>query len=197
MKVVQQGSPCPVLQEGQRTQPGLQGRSSGSNPCDTSSCILRALPAPWSPCSRPQSTNPVQQGRVALRRSGRTPQTLLQAGTCGQCYLQLGKLVRLAAGVLSIDELGQQELPELGALQGEVENTHPCKTLCISGTTALPTQNPSSQHQQSLQMWKHWWETPDGFEVLATPTQVPQHQSCCCLLAQVMPCSGAWSLTPP
>lgn len=146
VKVVQQGSPCPVLQEGQRTQPGLQGRSSGSNPCDTSSCILRALPAPWSPCSRPQSTNPGQQGRVALRRDGRTPQTLLQAGTCGQCYLQLGKLVRLAAGVLSIDELGQQELPELGALQGEVENTHPCKILCISGTTALPTQNPSSEH---------------------------------------------------
>lgn len=45
VKVVQQGSPCPVLQEGQRTQPGLQGKSSDTdscdtNPCDTSSCPL-------------------------------------------------------------------------------------------------------------------------------------------------------------
>lgn len=48
----------------------------------------------------------------------------------------------------------------------KVENTHHfCKTLCISGTTAVPTQNPSSQHQQPLQVWKHWWKTPGGFEV--------------------------------
>lgn len=68
VKVVQQGSPCPVLQEGQGTQPGLQGRSSDTdscdtNPCDTSSCPLGAVPAPWSPCPCPCKHRPHSTGK--------------------------------------------------------------------------------------------------------------------------------------
>lgn len=76
----------------------------------------------------------------------------------------------------------------------KVENTHHCKTLCISGATAVQPKTHAHSTQQSLQMWRHWWKTPDGFEVLANTNTgasapellLPPCSSCCCTMQRCM-----------
>lgn len=145
VKVVQQGGPRPVLRDknglspegGQRCPPVRQPARPPPPP-------PRAPAAPWDPAAinctgtvnaliprdaaqagagvfgegcREQGGGlwggVLRAGRGALGRGAESG-----AGAGGQRYLQLRKLVRLAAGVLRVDELGQQELPELGALGG-------------------------------------------------------------------------------
>lgn len=82
-----------------------------------------------SPLEQPPGTDP---GRVWLtnRRAEGRPQK-------PRSHLQLRELVRLAAGVLCVGELGEQKLPELGALED--------KTLWDSPSLATGRQNGGSR----------------------------------------------------
>lgn len=129
------------------------------------------------------------------------------AGAGGRRYLQLRKLVGLAAGVFGVDELGQQELSELGALVGREPRwkTPTVIRLCISLVPEL--YRPKNRAHSTLQ------PPPDVAALVENPrrargtllrwpspptlTQVPRQQSRSCHLARVMLCDGARPPAPP
>lgn len=105
-------APGPTLKDSKK--PGaepLSGRSSSG-------------PIPSMAWLRPCSSSCSVSSSAARVLSCTAPSVLREAthGTrhCHPCsaHLQLGELLGLVAGVLGVDELGEQELLELGALRG-------------------------------------------------------------------------------
>lgn len=147
----------------------------------------------------PASPDPAQQGKAALRRGGTAAQGCSRQGHVGSVTSSLANLSDLQQAFSALMSLVSRNSRNSGLCGDttEAQNTLRLRTLCVSGSTAAPTQGPSSQHLAVPPGVEALVENRRWVEVLACTDTVPQHQSCCCCLAQVMPCCGARPLTLP
>lgn len=125
VQVVQQGSPSPVLQAHRGLSPA--GRSSASGPA-TSSCLLEGSATHGHRALVPASTDPGQQGKVALRRNGRTPKACSSSVTSS-----LANLSDLQQAYSALMSLVSRNSRNSGLCRGrtKVENTHCSKSLYL------------------------------------------------------------------
>lgn len=75
-------------------------------------------------------------------------------GTWLLTHLQLGKLLGFVAGILGVDQLGQQELLEVKALREE----KPHVSLCLSLGNELARQPVSARATWQRLSTPWWWD---------------------------------------